>query len=1041
MAQIPVITTSKKRLRDSLSLEERAKAILARPNALTSMGMINPRVVNKQEAGIISDYRASRSPGASTQQGPVAPPTPFQARKALTGPQGLLNMASGLGEVSEYWQEEAAKPFFGTVSAPFSPSVREQYRLAREQGESRRKALGTAWDEGLTDTPWGVKGAAELILDPINLVPVLGFPGAVGKGIKGSVALTKATGAATVRQLADTPVPRVLSPQRSYFMPPEGTPGGGMGAGKTEQFRQDMAKMTDFVEGRSRFDDPVLNKELDDASKKIADEAERLRATTPPEPTITTGPTGKPITQAQGPAVPISPWAAKVGDILNHPHLGEVVVENADDPAILVIRSTSPDATAGTMTAKIGRHTFDDIGVEKTADDLARDAEDALRRSDLTSKMADILLSAKKLYPRAAAAISRERAKKLGQVGEERASPVEGPEARAKAFGAMKGEIARPEFEFIKPFTDEELELAQDMITQRYKHQPTYWLQTQIAFEKLFVKKQALTPREAGLLDRVFGTAVGSAGLKGKTGWQRAKSIAIESWNIPKAIKSSIDLSAPLRQGSTLLPEGGSSKKALREMFRSFTKESNYQDVVASIIDDPVYPEAIEHGLDLTIYRTGVGRAEEFIDLAGVEEAFIGGRAAEMVLGPYLGGLIRVSNRAYVAFLNKLRIDVYKKWRKEANRIAIKQGREGASEDELKGITRSINILSGRGELGRFTDAAMLLNLPFFSPRFAISRFQLPVAVIGAGSDATRKAVLRNVMSYMAFMTTALGVAEAAGVGTIEKNPRSADFGKLRIGNTRIDPWAGFQQVAVFLTQMSPMGRKSTATGEIENVDPRQRVAQFMESKLSPPASVLMSLGRGRRMFGKELTAQGLLWEDLIEPMSIGDVDEAVEDIGWLAGGAAGTTSIFGTGLTTYGMPDWKDDFKEYISIPRDTNLLELGQTSRLKYRKANPEVDAKLFISGAVSSLQTGLAVSIAVSLIRDNNINIDDITGVQDRKKEIEESKSFVTPRLVDDFIRQAETQLESAQPTTTGPTPTAPLPGGTNRPITPPISELLR
>ena len=471
-------------------------------------------------------------------------------------------------------------------------------------------------------------------------------------------------------------------------------------------------------------------------------------------------------------------------------------------------------------------------------------------------------------------------------------------------------------------------------------------------------------------------------------------------------------------------------------MFRSFTKESNYQDVVASIIDDPVYPEAIEHGLDLTIYRTGVGRAEEFIDLAGVEEAFIGGRAAEKVLGPF-GRLVRMSNRAYVAFLNKLRIDVYKKWRKEANRKAIKEGREGASEDELRGIARSINILSGRGELGRFTDAAMLLNLPFFSPRFAISRFQLPVAIIGAGSNETRKAVLRNVMSYMAFMTTALGVAEAAGVGTIEKDPRSADFGKLRIGNTRIDPWAGFQQVAVFLTQMSPMGRKSTATGEIENVDPRQRIAQFIESKLSPPASVLMSLGRGRRMFGKELTAQGLLWEDLIEPMSIGDVDEAVEDIGWLAGGAAGTTSIFGTGLTTYGMPDWKDDFKEYISIPRDTNLLELGQTSRLKYRKANPEVDAKLFISGAVSSLQTGLAVSIAVSLIRDNNININDINGVQDRKKEIEESKSFVTPRLVDDFIRQAETQAESAPPTTTGPTPTAPLPGSTNRPS---LSEML-
>ena len=97
--------------------------------------------------------------------------------------------------------------------------------------------MATAWQKGLTDTPWGAKGLAELIVDPINLFPVLGFPGAIARGAGAGARLGARTLAAGGREIAEgvaqMPVPSALRPQRAYAMPPEGSP-GSIGARRTE---------------------------------------------------------------------------------------------------------------------------------------------------------------------------------------------------------------------------------------------------------------------------------------------------------------------------------------------------------------------------------------------------------------------------------------------------------------------------------------------------------------------------------------------------------------------------------------------------------------------------------------------------------------------------------------------------------------------------------------------------------------------------------------------------------------------------------------
>ena len=60
-----------------------------------------------------------------------------------------------------------------------------------------------------------------------------------------------------------------------------------------------------------------------------------------------------------------------------------------------------------------------------------------------------------------------------------------------------------------------------------------------------------------------------------------------------------------------------------------------------------------------------------------------------------------------------------------------------------------------------------------------------------------RKEAARDLVAFLGIGASVLGLAKMAGA-EIETEPTSSDFGKIKIGNTRYDIWAGFQQFARF---------------------------------------------------------------------------------------------------------------------------------------------------------------------------------------------------------------------------------------------------
>jgi hypothetical protein len=711
----------------------------------------------------------------------------------------------------------------------------------------------------------------------------------------------------------------------------------------------------------------------------------------------------------------------------------EVVIEEAVPTA----RGTGPtpttapvtrgaDAPITPVTPVVAREVAGEIPTTPTGPTTVRVGEGvaeampvtpAATQEALVARLIQVIRGAKRLAAPTARAISRERARR-GRNIESALASTGGPEGRRRAFGAAKGEIEVPTFEPpAGAFTPAEGEILQEMIRTRFMNDGYDWMPTQTAFEKLFAGGRIPAPHEIQLLEEVFGPELIQAVLTQRSKGKKAFELFIEIWNVPKALKASYDLSATLRQGAYLLMEGKPAKDAFKAQLKAVRSKKGFDEVNEAIVANEWYARAVNWGLDMTLPRKGRG-------LLGREEEFIGAELAKRI--PIIGRGVKLSERAYTAFLNKMRMDTFTKYAKDLDRM-------GATEAEFKKLASSINIMTGRGELGPLTEAAMILNLPFFSPRFFISRFQL------LGTLATKNPVLarmaaKNIVGYIGFVTSMLSLAHFSGVGRVEWDSRSSDFGKLRIKgtNTRLDPFAGVQQAVVFVTHLFGK-RKVTGTGEIVNVDPREATGYFLENKLSPSAATSLSLKRGKLRFDKEFTPFNILYE-LLAPIPIGDVWDAIDDAGPLLGSALGAYAVAGGGVQTFGFPDWQEDFKPYFKIPTDPLERRIKGTrgNREEYRKNNPEVDAKLWITGAVTTLKTDAAASYAKAFVQEHGIDPTTIKAVkeyQEKTKRLTEAgldRGRVTwqRKVHNEFIREILAEEAAPMPTGTR-TPTAPAP----------------
>lgn len=363
----------------------------------------------------------------------------------------------------------------------------------------------------------------------------------------------------------------------------------------------------------------------------------------------------------------------------------------------------------------------------------------------------------------------------------------------------------------------------------------------------------------------------------------------LDTLNLPRALMTTWDMSFMLRQGFKLgvgHPEEWA--KTFAAQIRAFRSKEMANEVETHILFGPLAKARAEAGV-------------EFVDRSGAlrqrEEAYMT-RLAEKV--PW----VAPSERAYTVAGNKLRADVWDKvvtgWLPEAERQRSFETLEdlikatGKTEDDFKKLAKYVNYATGRGDLGIAKQIAPLLNAVFFAPKYFLSGPE--GAWLFAKTMASRTAapelkamMAKDFAAYLAVNLSVLAALKASGVADVEIDPRSTQFGKIRIGNTTINFWGPELTLVRYIVQAA-QGRK-TSSGRTTDPIPQQAGENFIRSKLSPWLGEVFTQLAGNDMAGEQVTGAGDRAKNLLlnfVPLGVGDVLNALLASSPVIGGADG---------------------------------------------------------------------------------------------------------------------------------------------------------
>lgn len=338
---------------------------------------------------------------------------------------------------------------------------------------------------------------------------------------------------------------------------------------------------------------------------------------------------------------------------------------------------------------------------------------------------------------------------------------------------------------------------------------------------------------------------------------------------LAKSLKATLDNSVIGRQG-------------LKVMFANPTiwlKNSvrSFQDIIqvfgGKAVMDEVRAEVLSRENNLNgLYK------KEGLAIGVTEEAFPTSLPEKI---PILGRVFKASETAFVAWQYRTRADIFDKYYE----IAQKSGVE-----DFSGIGKVANSLTGRGTFGqRGEAAATTVNNIFFSPRLVKSHIDLLTAhAFDSGiSSFARKQAAMNLVKVVSGTAAILTIANAVAPNSVETDPRSADFGKIRVKDTRFDVTGGMASLVTLASRLIRGSSKSSVSGKVTPLNARDKkgnpvygaqtgkdvVFNFLENKLSPAASVVKDILEGQDFQGNKPTL-GNETQNLLMPLPITTYEE-----------------------------------------------------------------------------------------------------------------------------------------------------------------------
>ena len=258
---------------------------------------------------------------------------------------------------------------------------------------------------------------------------------------------------------------------------------------------------------------------------------------------------------------------------------------------------------------------------------------------------------------------------------------------------------------------------------------------------------------------------------------------------------------------------------------------------------------------------------------------------------PLLGRLFKASEAAYNGGALRLRADL-------ADRLiatAERQGVDTLNKVEAQGMGELISSLTGRGSLGRLEPLSKEVNILLFSAKFLKGNFDTLTAhrFNRRATPFARKESAKNLLSMVTSIASILTIANLIDPDSVEADPRSTNFGKVKVFGHWTDVTGGMASMVTLASRtMIPTKREGvwglwnkSSTGKWTNLTEGGFGARtaldvfenFWEGKLSPAAGILRDVWRGRNFQGEKPNLENIL-KNSLTPISIQNFNELRDD-------------------------------------------------------------------------------------------------------------------------------------------------------------------
>lgn len=247
------------------------------------------------------------------------------------------------------------------------------------------------------------------------------------------------------------------------------------------------------------------------------------------------------------------------------------------------------------------------------------------------------------------------------------------------------------------------------------------------------------------------------------------------------------------------------------------------------------------------------------------EEAYPSHAAAKI---PLLKRLYKASESAYNGGALRMRADLADRFIK----IAEKQGVNTLDREQARGIGTLIGEMTGRGSLNSRNSWT---NSLLFSPKFLKANFDgLTLHAFDKNATSfTRKEAAKNMAGVVTSTAALLGIADKLAPGSVDFDPRSSHFGKIKIKGNWVDVTGGqgalLTLAARTLVPTKQNGKWGLYTkdnkGKVTNLLTNKYGAQnaldiinnFWEGKLAPTPGILRDIYTQDTYQGTKPTVKG----------------------------------------------------------------------------------------------------------------------------------------------------------------------------------------